>query len=144
MNQFELMYVWATEEDMTGHRVLVEHNKLYMYPLTISQSASQQLFLQLAKSTQNLETYPRFYNSLTSNCTNELAKNANQIKPHAIPFNLTWFIPGYATSELYRLGFIPNSLPLEKLSQEYYISDLVSHYATNSHFSELLREHTPQ
>lgn len=138
-NQFELMYVWGIEEDITVQRVLVQHNKLYMYPLTISKNSAQQLFLQLAKTTSQLETHPRFYNSLTSNCTNELAKNANNIKPGTIPFNLNWFLPGHAVAELYKLGFIPNNKPLEEITQKYYISDLVKKNAGKDDFSNLLR-----
>ncbi len=140
LNRFELMYVWGSEEDLTAGRVLREHNQLYMYPLTISKTAAQKLFVQLAQTTQGIEKTPRFYHSLTSNCTNELAKNANQIKPGTIPYDLTWFLPGFAAQELYKLGFIPNSDPLPSITKKYYISELVKEYAGRSDFSELLRK----
>ncbi|HRN70254.1 MAG TPA: DUF4105 domain-containing protein [Candidatus Woesebacteria bacterium] len=140
LNKFELMYVWGTEEDLTQRRVLIEDNSLYMYPLTISQEQVQRLFLQLAKTTQELETKPRFYNSLFSNCTNELAKNANTSKPGTIPYNLTWFFPGLAPQLLYKLQFIPTDKPLKEISKQYYISDLVKQYYNKPDFSTLLRQ----
>ena len=121
-NQFELMYIWGTERDLTGRRVLIEHNKIYMYPLTISQQSAQNLFMQVVHTTKQLETTPRFYNTMSSNCTNELAKNANLAKPNSIPYNLTWFAPGYAEEELYDLKFIPNDEPLSQISQKYLIN----------------------
>jgi hypothetical protein len=140
MNKFELMYVWGTEQDLTYRRVLVENNSLYMYPLTISKDQGQRLFMQLAKTTQQLETQPRFYNSLTSNCTNELAKNANALKPGTIPHNLVWILPGYAPKELYDLNFIPNDKSFEEIKEKYYISDLVRKYYKDKNFSEKLRQ----
>jgi hypothetical protein len=82
-NQYELIYIWGMEQAETGRRAVLEQNRLYMYPLTIPIEGARELFLQLARATQELETRPRFYNTLTSNCTNELAKAANKVKPGA-------------------------------------------------------------
>ncbi len=139
LNQFELIYLWGTEQDETVRRVIVEHNHLYMYPLTISNDSSKKLFLELAKTTHELETKPRFYNTFFSNCTNELAKVANRVKSNSIPFNLSLFLPGYSVEELYKLGFIPNDQPIEKIKHKYYVSDLIKETHTEASFSGLLR-----
>ena len=139
LNQYELIYVWGSEEDETVRRVIAEHNKLYMYPLTISNNGAKQLFLQLAQASLNLESQPRFYNTLTSNCTNELAKAANQVKANAIPFNIALNFPGYADEELYKLGFIPNNIPFEDLKRRSYISDIVGKNYNKADFSRQLR-----
>src|SRR6185312_13430070 len=60
LNEFELMYIWGTEPDLTGRRAIVEHNRLYMYPLTIPRESAQALLLELARTSQALETQPRF------------------------------------------------------------------------------------
>jgi hypothetical protein len=138
-NQFELIYLWGTERDETVRRVIVEDNPLYMYPLTISSESSKKLFLELAKTTHELETKPRFYNTFFSNCTNELAKVANKVKPNSVPFNLALFLPGYSVEELYKLGFIPNDQPIEKIKQRYYVSDLIKEIYREASFSALLR-----
>ncbi len=138
-NQFELIYLWGTEQDETVRRVIVEDNPLYMYPLTISSESSKKLFLELAKTTHELETQPRFYNTFFSNCTNELAKVANRVKPNSVPFNLALFLPGYSVEELYQLGFIPNDQPIEKIKQRYYVSDLIKETYREASFSALLR-----
>ncbi len=139
LNSFEIMYVWGTEEDLTQRRILIEDNSVYMYPLTISKEQGRRLFLQLAKTTQSLETTPRFYNSLTSNCTNELAKNANASKPGTIPYHAAWIFPGYSDEMLYELGFIQNDISFEEVKNNYYISDLVKKYYAEPDFSEQLR-----
>jgi hypothetical protein len=138
-NEYELIYVWGTERDVTGRRAVLEKNQLYMYPLVGSLDSARRLFLDLADVSQQLETQPRFYNSLTSNCTNELAKVANQAEPGAIPPNIGLIFPGYADRELYNLGFIPRDAPLETIRERYAISDAVQASVDQLDFSRLLR-----
>lgn len=142
-NQYELIYIWGTEEDETIRRVILEDNKLYMYPLNISQKGAQRLFLELAQTSQDLEKNPRFYNTLFSNCTNELAKLANKVKKDAVPFNKALFLPGYSTELLYKLGYIPNNAPIEEIKLKYYISDKVREIYDQDDFSRLLRLSLP-
>jgi hypothetical protein len=33
VNEYELVYIWGTEQDVTGRRAVVGKNELYMYPL---------------------------------------------------------------------------------------------------------------
>lgn len=140
LNQFELIYIWGTEGDLTVRRVVMENNPLYMFPLKISQNGVEKLFLQLAETTHQLESQPRFYNTITSNCTNELAKAANSIKKDAIPrFNRALVFTGYSVEELYKLGFLPTDTSLEELKQKYYISDIVKEIYMEPDFSSQLR-----
>ncbi len=118
---------------------MLEDNEVYMYPLAISNEGARALFLQLAEATHQLEAEPRFYNSLTSNCTNELAKAANRARPGAIPLNRALIFPGYSAGVLYDLGFLPNDLPLEQLNQKYYVTDLVRQHNGSDDFSSRLR-----
>lgn len=140
LNQYELMYTWDTEQNQTVRRVISEHNKLYMYPLVITPDQSKKLFLQLAQTTHQLESTPRFYNSLLSNCTNELAKNANAIAPGSIPQNIALYLPGYSAQELYKLKLIPNSKPVDEMIKNAEISDFVTTHFKDKDFSQALRQ----
>ena len=139
-NEYELIYIWGTEQDLTGRRAVLERNQLYMYPLVGSMDSARRLFLDLAEVSQQLETQPRFYNTLSSNCTNELAKVANLAQPGAIPLNIALIFPGYADSLLYDLGFIPNDAPLDAVRQRYAITDTVAATVDQPDFSRLLRQ----
>jgi len=138
-NEYELIYIWGTEQDLTGSRAVLEKNQLYMYPLVGSIDSARRLFLDLADVSQQLETKPRFYNTFSSNCTNELAKVANEAQPGAIPPNIALIFPGYADSLLYDLGFIPNDAPLDAVRQRYAITDTVVATVDQPDFSRLLR-----
>ncbi len=138
--KYELIYIWGTENDEIKKRVLLQKNALYMYPLQIEKESAQKLFLQLAETTMELENTPRFYNTFSNNCTNELAVNANLIKPGTIPStNRALYFPGYADEELYKLGFIPHSESLDDVNKKYYISEEVKKIYTDPDFSNKLR-----
>jgi hypothetical protein len=139
LNEFELMYIWATEEDTTVKRVVDQKNELYMFPLLIPEESTIRLVERLAESTTALEREPRFYNSFTSNCTTELAMAANGVRPGAIPVSIAWWLPGYSVDQLYDLGYIPHDRPLEEIRRRYYISDLVREIHADPEFSSRLR-----
>ena len=138
-NEYELIYLWGTERDMTGRRALLEKNQLYMYPLVGSMDSARRLFVNLATTTAQLETQPRFYNTLTSNCTNELAKAANEAQPGAVPPHPALIFPGYSARLLYDLGFIPNDAPFEAIRARYAITDAVVATIDRPDFSRELR-----
>jgi hypothetical protein len=139
VNEYELIYVWGTERDLTGRRAVVENNPLDMYPLLCSMDSARQLFLHLAEESRKLETQPRFYNTFTSNCTNELAHAANQAQLGAIPLHPALIFPGFSDGLLYDLGFIPVDAPLETIRQRYAITDTVTALIDEPDFSRLLR-----
>ncbi len=74
--QFELLYQWASPKDLLTRRAITLERDLYMYPLALTQAETETYLGALLARTAALETRPRFYNTLTSNCTNELAKTA--------------------------------------------------------------------
>ena len=110
-----------------------------MYPVIGSMDSARALFLDLAEATRQLKTQPRFYNSLTSNCTNELARVANQAQPGAVPPNIALILPGYSDELLYNLGYIPHDAPLEAIRQRYAITDTVVATIDQPDFSRQLR-----
>jgi hypothetical protein len=138
-NEYELIYIWATEEDVSGRRAVLEKNQLYMYPLVGSMDSARKLFLNLAETSDQLETHPRFYNTLTSNCTNELAKAANEAEPGMIPPNIALIFPGYSDRVLYDRGFIPTDAPLEAIRRRYAITETVIATIDQPDFSHQLR-----
>lgn len=75
-NTFELAYVWASARDLLTRRVVMLDHEVFLYPVAISAAQSQTLLRRLLERTDVLEMQPRYYNTLFSNCTNELAKAA--------------------------------------------------------------------
>jgi hypothetical protein len=141
-NKFELMYVWSTDTDAIVRRSLISKDQVYMYPLSISQASAERLFLQLASRSHSLETEPRFYNTLLSNCTNELAKTANEVKPDTIsPLNIALIMPGFAGNELYKLGYISNDRPFNEIEKSHYITEFVQKNYSDPNLTRKIREY---
>ncbi len=140
-NEYELYYSWGTEEDHFTRRVISSGNELYLYPLQISEVGGQQLLQNLLIATQRLAEQPEFYNTLTSNCTNNLARYGNQIKSGLIPhFHYARYMTGYSDELLYKLGLIPRTFPFSEVMVKYRITDLVEEHQGFENFSDQIRE----
>src|SRR5690606_16858448 len=67
--EFELSLIAATEQDIVRTRTNVRGEDVYMYSVELAKPAMQALFLSYVEQGRQLQTAPRFYNTLTANCT---------------------------------------------------------------------------
>ncbi len=75
-NNYELLFSWASARDLLERRAVFLDHTVEVYPLNLSIAHEQSLLRKFLKTTSQLETTPRFYNTLFHNCTNELGKEA--------------------------------------------------------------------
>ena len=75
-NQFELSYLWGTAHDLLTRRAVMLQHRVEVFPVSIPRDQMQTMLRNVLERTQSLEYTPRYYNTLFSNCTNELAKAA--------------------------------------------------------------------
>ena len=106
MRAYELLYVWSTEKDVLTRIAVKLDHPLYAYKLDLAQDRAAVLFDYFVKRTNDLAARPRFYNTLHSNCTNELAKAVNDAFPGALPWHRSWVMTGRSAKWLHKLGFI--------------------------------------
>ncbi|WP_081811492.1 DUF4105 domain-containing protein [Hyphomonas beringensis] len=111
LNGFELIYQWATPRDLLARRAVYLNKELYLYPLVLSQEEVEAYLSALLQRSQGIEAHPRFYNTLTSNCTNELAKTAG------LDWNPAFILTGGAAAALYRMGRIKGQGSFEDVRQ---------------------------
>lgn len=102
-NKFELAYIWATARELLARRAVYLAKEVYVYPLALSEQQKSDFLKALLQQTQAVQTRPRFYNTLWSNCTNELAKVAR------IPWHYSFILTGYSPQYLHRLNYIPGA-----------------------------------
>lgn len=100
-NKFELSYIWSTARDLLTRRVTYLDKQVYVYPLQLDEQQKRNFLRALLEGTIDVETHPRFYNTITSNCTNELAKVAG------LGWHYSWVLTGYSPQRLYELKLIP-------------------------------------
>lgn len=121
-NTYELAYTWGTERDFLTRRVLLHQDPLRMYKLELTLEQAQKLLSTLAVETNKLASTPRFYNTLTSNCTNTLARAINNNYPNTIPYSLTWNFPGNSDLFLMKEGFIAHTEPKDIFQKKHTLS----------------------
>lgn len=135
-NAFELAYVWGTARDLLVRRAVMLDHEVFLYPVAITDEQKRTLLVRLLERTHALETRPRYYNTITSNCTNELAKAAG--------FNWApaYILTGRSDEYLFERGIIPG----QDFAQVHARSDVTAfvralNQAPPSSFdAELLRE----
>lgn len=132
---YELSYQWGTERDFVTRRLSYLDHPLRLYPLELSPEAAQALFRSLAKETNDLATSPRFYNTLTANCTNVLANLVNEHYPGTLPYDISWNLTGYADRYLMDQGLIALKGTVEETQRAHDLTvhrDAVKAMATTS------------
>lgn len=100
-NAFELAYIWATPKDLLTRRAVYLDHDVLVYPLALTDEQELAFLSRLLQKTQAISTKARWYNTLFSNCTNELAKTADLDWHHA------FIMTGYSAERLFELGMIP-------------------------------------
>ena len=100
-NAFELIYIWATARDLLVRRATMLDHEVFVYPVDITEAQSRTLLVHLLERSQSLSHTPRYYNTVMSNCTNELAKAAGF---HWAP---AYILTGRSDEYLYRRGILP-------------------------------------
>jgi len=121
-NAFELTYVWGSARDLLTRRAVMLDHDIFLYPVSITPEQNRMLLTRLLRRTEYLETTPRYYNTITSNCTNELAKAAG--------FNWApaYIFTGRSDEYLFRRGIIPG----ESFGQAHALSDITEWVQTQN------------
>lgn len=115
LNTFELVYMWGEPRDLLTRRVRYLKHDVFLYPLNLSETDRTAFFRALLEETNRLYERPRFYNTLFSNCTNELAKTSG------LDWNSAFILTGYAPKHLWREGVVPgraDGLPFETVRNQ--------------------------
>ena len=99
-NTYELVYLWAEARDVLTRRARYLEHEIFVYPITLNMDERKAFFDALVDKTNTLVDTPRFYNTLFSNCTNELAKTAG------LKWNSAFITTGYAPQHLFKVGTI--------------------------------------
>ncbi|CAM3765055.1 DUF4105 domain-containing protein [Bordetella sputigena] len=101
--QYELSVLASTEEDSLRVRTNVRGEDGYLYRIHMPAGAPRKLLLSYVDTATRLQRHPRFYNTLTANCTTIVYRLAEKIVP-GLPLDYRLLLSGYLPEYLYRLG----------------------------------------
>ncbi len=143
--QFELYYVVADERDVV--RLRTNYRKappedVYVFRVVGSLENARRVFLDYLRDINELRERPRFYNTLTTNCTTMILTHAT-VNPGHIPFSWKILLSGYAPEYAYDMGRLDRSVPFEELKRRAHVNGLAQAADSAPDFSRRIRAGLP-
>lgn len=114
--KFELAMIAAEESDIVYLRTNVRKEDVYRYRVKLPPAAAKELFLSYVELGNELSVTPKFYNTLTANCTTIIFHMARLLDP-SFPFDYRVLLSGYLPGYLYDHGWLENGGTLEEVEK---------------------------
>ena len=113
-----------------------------IYRLRMNSANARVLLGEYVAAVNDLAQTPRFYNTLTSNCTNLVFDMVRVIHP-GVPMDARVLFSGYLPNYAYDLGATDTSVSFEKLRDLSKIHDKAARADADPNFSARIREGVP-
>ncbi|HLN49286.1 MAG TPA: DUF4105 domain-containing protein [Steroidobacteraceae bacterium] len=140
--EFELSIIAADERDIVQVRTNVRDERDYLYHIRLPALEMRSLFLTYIDVANRLVRHPRFYNTVTANCTTLVYHMLKRIVGH-LPVDYRVLFSGYLPEYVYSIGGLDNRYPLEELRSLGYISERAKRANGSADFSAAIRQGVP-
>jgi hypothetical protein len=140
--EFELSVIAADERDVIRVRTNVRGEDAYLYNLRIPPEAMRSLFLGFLDEANSLITAPRFYNTITANCTTLVYHMMKRIVGY-LPLDARLLFTGYLPGYVYRVGGLDSRYPLAELRARGRITERARRADRSPSFSADIRRGVP-
>jgi hypothetical protein len=104
--RYETVLIAADERDILRVRTNARGEDMWLYRLKMRPETMRSLFLAYLAEGEQLKRAPRFYNTLTANCTTIVFEMARRIDP-GLPLDWRLLASGYLDRYLYDIGALP-------------------------------------
>ncbi len=139
MKSYELIIIAAPETDLVQVRSNIRGETVHRYRLLSSPMMRRRLLTQYLKEMNRLAARPRFYNTVLSNCTTEVARIL-RAAGRGIPFSWPILISGYVPRYFYQIGLLDNSRPFAEIKVAADIGARARDQASQTDFSTRIRQ----
>lgn len=138
--QYELVYVVADERDVIRLRTNYREPRedVYVFPLVGPIENGRRVFLDYLRDINEVHARPRFYNTLTTNCTTMILAHA-AANPSSLPYSWKILFSGYAPEYAYEQGRLDRSIPFEELRRRAHVNPAAQAADRAADFSRLIR-----
>lgn len=140
--QYELAIVAADERDVVRVRSNVRGEDVRIYRLRVPPADAKMLLREYIHAANDLAREPRFYNTLTANCTSLVFDMVRVIHP-GLPLDARVVLAGYLPNYAYDLGATDTTMSFEKLRELAKIHDKAVRADADANFSAEIREGIP-
>jgi hypothetical protein len=138
----ELVFVAGDERDIIQRRTHFSNEDVRLYRLTVDPALMRRLLLEYVADANRLAETPRFYNTLTTNCTSVIVKLIRAIKVD-VPFDWRLLLNGHLPAYLHERGALAKGYSLEALMEAAAISARARTLPDSPAFSRQIREGIP-
>jgi len=140
--EFELSVIAADERDVIRVRTNVRGEDTYLYRLRMPVSAMRSLFLGYIDEANALVRTPRFYNTVTVNCTTLVYQMMQRIVGY-LPLSHRLIFSGYLPEYVYRVGGLDQRYSIKELRALGRISERARGAERSDTFSADIRRGIP-
>jgi hypothetical protein len=143
--QYELYYVVGDERDVIRLRTNYRKSPpedVYMFRSVGTVEQARRIFLDYMKDINELKEHPRFYNTLTTNCTTMILAHA-MTNPDHVPLSWRILLSGYAPEYVYEQGRFDQSLPFAELKRRGHVNAAAQAADKAPDFSRRIRAALP-
>ena len=141
--RYDLAIIAADERDVIFVRSNIRGEDVRLYRLKMTPENARRLLLEYLKEANDLARTPRFYNTLTSNCTTLVYDMVRIIHP-GLPLDPRIILSGYLPNYAYAVGATDTSIPFEKLRELSRIHDKALRAGRDPDFSARIRDGIPR
>lgn len=140
--RYELALVAADERDILGVRAQVRGEDVYLYRVHMPAPAMRALFEQYLDEAEALRATPRFYQTLTANCTTIVYAMMQRIVP-GLPLDLRLLLSGYLPGYVQEVGALTPGYSLQELQARGRITERALQAGPHADFSAAIRQGLP-
>lgn len=140
--QYEVAYVVADERDVVRLRTNYRKDppeQVYVYRLQGPIENGRRLFLNYMNEINALQAQPKFYNTLTTNCTTNIWLHA-RTNPGHLQFSWKVLASGYVPQYLYETGRLDTRLPFSELQRRALVNERAQAADKALDFSQRIRD----
>ena len=143
--QYELYYVVADERDVIRLRTNYRKDPpedVYVFRTVAPIENGRRLFLDYLSDINELRERPRFYNTLTTNCTTMILAHT-AVNPGHLPYSWKILLSGYTPEYAYDMGRLDRSLQFEELMRRSLVNPAAQTADQAPDFSKRIRAGLP-
>lgn len=137
-----LVIVAADERDVVGVRSNFRGEDVQIYRIKAPMRIARALLTEYVADANELAREPKFYNSITTNCTTTVVKMMRAVGD-LVPFDWRLIVNGYLPEYVYDRGALDTRLPLEELRARAHIEERAKAAGLMPDFSRLIRVGVP-
>jgi hypothetical protein len=143
--QYELVYIVADERDVIRLRTNYRQSPpedVYLFRVVGPIENGRRVFLDYMRDINQLRERPRFYNTLTTNCTTMILAHTT-VNPGHLPYSWKVLLSGYTPEYAYEMGRLDQGLPFEELKRRAHVNAAAQAADRGPDFSRRIRAGLP-